>query len=62
MDIVECLVTGLTRDNHRLAVEIAGLPELIRGYEDIKLAAVEVYRERLGELLARFGTEPAGVR
>ncbi|GAB2728252.1 indolepyruvate ferredoxin oxidoreductase family protein [Nocardia thraciensis] len=36
------------------AVEAAGLHDVVRGYEDIKLANVEVYRNRLQEL----GIEP----
>lgn len=37
-------------DGHQRAVEIAGLPEMVRGYEEVKLANVEAYRERLAEL------------
>ncbi|GAA4898008.1 indolepyruvate ferredoxin oxidoreductase family protein [Actinomycetospora straminea] len=33
------------------AVEIAALPDMVRGYEDIKLANVARYRARLAELL-----------
>lgn len=38
-----------------LAVEIASLPDVVRGYEQIKLDAVARYRERLAELTARLG-------
>jgi hypothetical protein len=48
------LLTGLTTANHALAVEIAGLPDLVRGYEVIKLGNVAAYRDAAGELLARF--------
>jgi indolepyruvate ferredoxin oxidoreductase len=48
------LLTGLTTANHALAVEIAGLPDLVRGYEEIKLGNVAAYRDAAGELLARF--------
>ena len=51
---IEALLGGLTADNHALAVEIAQLPDLVRGYEEIKLRNVGAYRERTGELLARF--------
>jgi indolepyruvate ferredoxin oxidoreductase len=47
-------VTGLLRDLSAdtlpRAVQIAGLPDMIRGYEDIKLASVERYREALRSL------------
>jgi indolepyruvate ferredoxin oxidoreductase len=33
-------------------VELAGLPDAVRGYEDIKLAAVERFREKASALLA----------
>jgi indolepyruvate ferredoxin oxidoreductase len=51
---IEMLLAGLTEGNHALAVEIAGLPGLVRGYEEIKLRAVDAYRERTAELLARY--------
>ena len=37
---VETLLAGLTRENHALAVEIASLPETIRGYGHIKAKSV----------------------
>ena len=37
-----------------LALEIAELPELVRGYEQIKLAGVERFRARGAELSARL--------
>ena len=36
--------------NYDRAVEIAALPDVVRGYEDVKLANVEAYRARLREL------------
>ena len=33
---VETLLAGLSRDNHDVAVEIARLPEHVRGFDDIK--------------------------
>jgi indolepyruvate ferredoxin oxidoreductase len=35
-------------------VEIAALPDMIRGYEDIKLRNVAAYRERVAALVAAF--------
>ncbi len=36
------------------AVELAELPDLIRGYDEVKLRGVEAYRERLAELLEKL--------
>ncbi len=36
-DVITRLADGLNRDNHALAVEIAALPDMVRGYEEIKL-------------------------
>jgi indolepyruvate ferredoxin oxidoreductase len=48
--VVAALLSGLTAENHAMSVEIAGLPDLVRGYEQIKLDSVGRYRERLAEL------------
>jgi indolepyruvate ferredoxin oxidoreductase len=55
---VETLLMGLTRDNHALAVEIASLPETIRGFGHIKAKSVDMARAKQAELLARFGKAP----
>ena len=52
--VIGQLLSGLTAANHVLAVEIAGLPDLVRGYEEIKLRNVAAYRDQTGDLLARF--------
>ncbi|MFO6451965.1 MULTISPECIES: indolepyruvate ferredoxin oxidoreductase family protein [unclassified Aeromicrobium] len=53
------LVGRISRDLPELGVEraaaIAALPDLVRGYEDIKLRNIELYRERLAEALAPAG-------
>ncbi|MFC0864034.1 indolepyruvate ferredoxin oxidoreductase family protein [Sphaerimonospora cavernae] len=51
-------LTRLTPDTVDSVAEIAALPEVIRGYEDIKLARVAEFRERARTALARL-TEPA---
>lgn len=55
------LVGRISRDLSELGVEraaaIAALPDLVRGYEDIKLRNIDLYRERLAEALAP--TDPA---
>ncbi|MDG4664532.1 indolepyruvate ferredoxin oxidoreductase family protein [Mycobacterium sp. 236(2023)] len=50
IDIVTRLAVELDTDNYDRAVEIAGLPDMVRGYEDIKLAGVDSYHARLREL------------
>jgi len=53
-EVIDQLLAGLTVGNHGLAVQIAALPDLVRGYEDIKLATVRTYHEKLAELRAEF--------
>jgi indolepyruvate ferredoxin oxidoreductase len=55
---VETLLQGLTRDNHALAVEIASLPETIRGYGHIKAKSAGTARVKRDELLARYRVAP----
>jgi indolepyruvate ferredoxin oxidoreductase len=55
---VAALLQGLSRDNHALAVEIASLPESIRGYGHIKARSVETARKKREELLARYTAAP----
>ncbi len=47
--IVTGLAADLNADNYDRAVDIAGLPDMVRGYEGIKLASVEAYHAQLGE-------------
>jgi len=56
--MVGTLLAGLTRDNHALAVEIASLPETIRGYGHIKAKSVVAARAKRDELLGRYRAEP----
>ena len=42
--------TPLVTANYDRAVEMAALPDMVRGYEDIKLGNIELYRARLREL------------
>ncbi|MFD8098165.1 indolepyruvate ferredoxin oxidoreductase family protein [Nocardia fluminea] len=49
-DMVRRLSGGLTTENYDTAVAAAALPDVVRGYEDIKLANVELYRAGLQEL------------
>ncbi|SFX61251.1 indolepyruvate ferredoxin oxidoreductase [Streptomyces atratus] len=45
---------NLDEDCHGLAVEIASLPDTVRGYEEIKMASVARYRTRSAELVGRL--------
>src|SRR6185437_2032528 len=53
------LIAGLALDNHALAVELASLPEQIRGYGHVKLANLAAARTRQAELLAAFRSPAA---
>jgi indolepyruvate ferredoxin oxidoreductase len=50
-EYVDLVPTLLALDDVDRAVEIAGLPDMVRGYEQIKLDNVARYRARLAELL-----------
>src|SRR5207302_1284289 len=52
---LERVLQGLSPQNHALAVQIASLPEEIRGYGHIKMKSVMTARKKLDELLAGFG-------
>jgi indolepyruvate ferredoxin oxidoreductase len=54
LDVVEELVAALTPVNHAQAVRVAGLPDGVRGYEQIKLRAVAAYRLQMQRELAAF--------
>lgn len=49
-NMVARLADDLTEGTYDTAAEAAALPDLVRGYEDIKLANVERYHARLREL------------
>ena len=55
---VATLLQGLRGDNHALAVEIASLPEAVRGYGHIKAKSVEAMRHKRAELLGRYRAAP----
>ncbi|MFC4126384.1 indolepyruvate ferredoxin oxidoreductase family protein [Nocardia rhizosphaerae] len=48
--MVRRLAGDLRPQNYDTAVEAAALPDVVRGYEDVKLGNVELYRARLREL------------
>ena len=51
-EIIEEQLISLTRERCGVAVELAELPEMIRGYEDVKLRNVERFRESVRARLA----------
>jgi indolepyruvate ferredoxin oxidoreductase len=53
--LVERATERLDPQSLTLALEAATLPELVRGYEEIKLAGVARFRERAAELAAALG-------
>jgi indolepyruvate ferredoxin oxidoreductase len=58
---VAALLQDLKGDNHALAVEIASLPESVRGYGHIKAKSVDAMRKKREELLARYRAAPVRV-
>jgi len=48
--LVDKALVGLSAETHARAVKLAALPDLIRGYEDIKLASVERFRDEVKTL------------
>ena len=45
--LVDKALAGLSPESHARAVKLANLPDLIRGYEDIKLRNVQKFREEV---------------
>src|SRR4051794_29051188 len=54
--LVQRSLERLTPVTHAKVAEIAGLPDVVRGYEDIKLANVERFRARAAELEAELAS------
>ena len=64
LERLEKLAVGLTAENHALAVEIASIPDDIRGYGHVKEKSVarggEEARRADGEVECRAGAADAG--
>ncbi len=58
---IEQLLASLTRENHALAVEIASIPEHIRGFGHVKEAHITKAKERSDALLAGW-TAPLSIK
>jgi indolepyruvate ferredoxin oxidoreductase len=54
LERLDRLARELTPQNHALAVEIASIPDEIRGYGHVKDKSVEAAERRLAGLLARW--------
>jgi len=61
-ETVERLLAGLTPQNHALAVQIASIPEEIRGFGHIKARNLAPARQKRDELLAQYAAGPASER
>ena len=45
--LVDSLAAELTEESYARAVRLAELPDMVRGYENVKMRNVEAYREAL---------------
>jgi len=60
--VVELIAETLTDKNHDAALELAGLPSMVRGYEQVKARSAHRYRLALGAAVARYkGGSSVGV-
>jgi indolepyruvate ferredoxin oxidoreductase len=48
--LIEKVLSGLTPEGYERAVALAKLPDLIRGYEEVKLRSVQRFREEVRRL------------
>jgi indolepyruvate ferredoxin oxidoreductase len=60
-DAVLSMLGKLTQDNHALAVEIAALPEKVRGFGHVKEKAVVQYHAELAALQKKFAASAANL-
>jgi indolepyruvate ferredoxin oxidoreductase len=56
---IDDLLRQLSAETYQRAVEITRLPDLVRGYENIKLANVALYRARVKELQSELAVSSA---
>ncbi len=49
--MIEAVVDGLHTDSYDKALRVAELPDMIRGYEGVKEANVEKFRQAAKEIL-----------
>jgi indolepyruvate ferredoxin oxidoreductase len=51
---MDAVAVAMTPDDHALAVRVAELPDIVRGYEDVKLANVARYRKEFEQLMSEL--------
>ena len=51
---LDLLMSKLNKDNYSLAIEIASIPELIRGFDVVKEKNLEIALKEQNQLLDRF--------
>jgi len=54
LETVERLLGALSATTHPTAVQLAELPDMVRGYEEVKMGSVERYRAKRAELLSEL--------
>jgi indolepyruvate ferredoxin oxidoreductase len=55
--LVEEICTTVTTDNRSLAIDLARLPEQIRGYGHVKERSIEAVRKQWTDLMVRYRNE-----
>jgi indolepyruvate ferredoxin oxidoreductase len=58
LEILDVFAHRLDEHMFDIAVEMAELPDMVRGYEEVKLRNVERYHERLAELRSQLDARP----
>jgi indolepyruvate ferredoxin oxidoreductase len=58
--LVDEALSLLTPENHDTALDLLELPDVIRGYEEIKLRNVVLYRKRAEATLKRLNRQGSG--
>jgi indolepyruvate ferredoxin oxidoreductase len=59
--LIASLLPDLNEGNYEVAVQLAELPDMIRGYEEVKLASVAAFRQKAAELRGQFRRDQAAV-
>ena len=54
LDLVDEAIERLTPDTHATPLELLELPDVIRGYEEIKLRNIVLFRKRADVILKRL--------